>query len=245
MTMKTRRGMTVIELLVASAVLATVLGLAAVYLAQQSQLQRNVQARNEVQDRVRVAMQLLTQDIALAGNTMLVTPGGVVTTPTGFPGCNFPQGGGTSCVELGNVSSSSSTLRLRYVSSLFPAVEACRDVSYRLSNGTLERSDVSCGLAEAFVPLAPNMLGFKVVMVCSNGSRFATFPVAGCGAPAAYGRSALVSVAGQSTRATAGASPQLSLVTTTVGSTTAIDCPTGRICFGITQEVLIPNLKGQ
>jgi prepilin-type N-terminal cleavage/methylation domain-containing protein len=243
--MKARRGMTVIELLVASAVLATVLGLAAVYLAQQSQLQRNVQARNEVQDRVRVAMQLLTQDIALAGNTLLVTPAGAVTTPTGFPGC-FPQtGGGSSCVELGNVSASSSTLRLRYVSSLFPAAEACRDVSYQLSNGTLERSDVSCGAPDVFVPLAPNMLGFKVVMVCSNGSRFATFPEAGCGGGISYGRSALVSVAGQSTWATAGASPQVGLVTTTIGSETTIDCPTGRICFGITQEVLIPNLKDQ
>jgi len=242
---KAQCGLTVIELLVAGAVLVIVLGLASIYFAQQAQLQRNVQARNEVQDRVRVAMQLLMQDIALAGNTLLVTPAGVVTTPAGFPGCFDQVGGGTSCVELGNASTSSSTLRLRYVSSLFPAAEACRDVSYRLNNGTLQRSDVSCGAGEVFVDLAPNMLGFKVVMVCSNGNRFAAFPVAGCGGGISYGRSAIVSVAAQSAGTTGSTSPQVRLVTPTIGSETTIDCPTGRICFGMTQEALIPNLKDQ
>jgi len=222
-----------------------VLGLASIYFGQQIELQRNVQARNEVQDRVRVAMQLVTQDLALAGNSLLVTATGAVNTPASFPGCFDQVGGGVSCVELGNVSTSHSTLRLRYVSSLFPAADACRDVGYRLANGTLQRSDVACGASENFVALAPNTLGFKVVMVCSNGNRFAAFPVAGCGGGVSYGRSALISVAGQSAGTTGGTSPQVSLVTPTAGSETTIDCPAGRICFGMTQEVLIPNLKDQ
>lgn len=241
---KSQLGLTVIELLVAGAVLVIVLGAAAIYFGQQIQLQRNVQARNELQDRVRVAMQLITQDLALAGNTMLVTASGAVTTPASFLGC-FQVGGGASCVEVGNLSTASSTLRLRYVSSLFPATDACRDVSYRLHNGTLQRSDVLCGASEAFIDLAPNTLGFKVVMVCSNGNRFAAFPVASCGGGLSYGRSAIVSVAGQSAGATGGTSPQLRMVTPSLGSETMIDCPTGRVCFGMTQETLIPNLKDQ
>lgn len=238
-------GLTVIELLVAGAVLVIVLGIAAIYFGQQIQLQRNVQARNEVQDRVRVAMQLITQDIALAGNTLLVTAGGAVTTPASFPGCFDQASGNPSCVELESLSASTSNLRVRYVSSLFPAADACRDVSYRVSNGVLQRSDVLCGDDPVYIDLASEMLGFKVIIICSNGNRFADFPVAGCGGGLSYGRSAIVSVAGQSARSTGSTSPPVRLATATAGSEIEVACPSGRICFGMTQEVLMPNLKDQ
>ena len=242
-----RFGLTIVELLVAGVVLVVVLGAAGVFFALQVQLQRDVQARNEVQDRIRVALQLVTQDLALVGNTIRMTDAGAIETGTGFAGC-FPQStGGEACLELTNVSTTASTLRLRYVSSQFPVADSCRDVGYRRTGNVLQRSDVACGSGVSWIDLAPSVVGFKTIVVCSNNDRFASYPDVGCGGGTSYARTALVSVAAESLGnvRSAAAAGAMGLVTADPALVTALTCPAGRICFDGTQEVLMPNLKDQ
>jgi type II secretory pathway component PulJ len=242
-----REGLTIVELLVAGVVLVVVLGAAGVFFALQVQLQRDVQARNEVQDRVRVALQLVTQDLALVGNTIRMSAAGSIESGTGFAGCYPQASGGEACLELEDVSATSSALRLRYVSSQFQLAESCRDVAYRVAGAVLQRSDVACGGTSAWIDLAPSVLGFKTIVVCSSNARFASYPDAGCGGGTTYARSALISVAAESlgsvrSSAVVGA---MTLVTEDPGAPEPVTCPSGRICFDGTQEVLMPNLKDQ
>lgn len=224
----TKAGITIVELLVASLILVVLLGTLGVFFARQTDLQRRVQARNEVQDRIRVAMQLVTQDLALAGNSTVIDSTGARSSGVTWPFC---FDGARGCLELANEGPVSSTVQVRYVSSQFPAAEACRDVTYRLSGSTLQRSDVECGDLAAFVDLAPDVLEFKVSVICSTGTAFDEFPVSGCGSSVSYGRSALVFIAGQSSNPINGVAGE--------------DCDEGRICFDVQQEVLIPNMKDQ
>lgn len=252
------RGLTIVELLVAGAVLVVVLGAAGVFFALQVQLQRDVQARNEVQDRVRVVLQLVTQDLALVGNTIRMSEAGSIESGTGFTGCftqsvdpSDPQPDDPeSCLELTDVTTAlptTSALRIRYVSSQFPLAESCRDVAYQLAGTVLQRSDVQCGETESWIDLAPRVLGFKTIVVCSNNDRFATYPDGGCGGGTSYARSALISVAAESLGSVRSALAEdvMSLVTTNPILPVDLDCPAGRVCFGGTQEVLMPNLKDQ
>jgi hypothetical protein len=124
--------------------------------------------------------------------------------------------------------------------------ESCRDVGYRIQGTVLQRSDVACGNGASWTDLAPSVVGFKTIVVCSDNDRFAAFPIAGCGGGTSYARTALVSVAAESLGnvRSAAAAGAMSLVTTTTTPTT-LNCPAGRICFDGTQEVLMPNLKDQ
>lgn len=239
-----RAGFTLVELLVAGAVLVTALGIATAFFAQQVQLQRAVQARNVLQDGVRVATQLVTQDLALAGNPLVVVPAtGALRTGVAFPGCMAVASGGTSCLEVADVSATASTVRVRYVSSQFPDADACRDVAYRLATGVLQRSDVRCGQADAFVDLLPGVAAFKVLTVCSTGLRYEEHPVVACGDGLAYPRTALVTIGATSRPAGSTATPGIVVPTATVGATVTVPCPQGNVCFAVTQETLLPNLK--
>ncbi len=218
-------GFTIVELLIASTILVVVLGIAGVFFARQTQMQRSTQGRNELQDRVRVSMQLVTQDLALAGNSAVIDGAGSKTS-TMWPAC-FDGGKGCLVVADGGTS-----VQVRYLSSQFPVADACRDVAYRLdASGALERSDVGCGEAAAYVPLAPNLVVFRVEVLCSNGTQSDTFPTSTCPPGTSYGRSATVRVMGQSRTPLSG--PVLT------------GCPADRLCFEMTQEVLFPNMKDQ
>lgn len=218
-------GFTVVELLIASTILVVVLGIAGVFFARQTQMQRSTQGRNELQDRVRVSMQLVTQDLALAGNSAVIDGTGSKTS-TLWPTC---FDGGKGCLVVADAGTS---LQVRYLSSQFPVADACRDVAYRLdAAGVLERSDVACGAAAAYLPLASNLVRFGVDVQCSNGTTSTTFPVSTCPPGASYGRSATVRVMGQSRTPLSGPS--------------ITGCPTDRLCFEMTQEVQLPNMKDQ
>ena len=237
-----QQGMTFIELLIAAAVFVVVLGLASVFFAQQVQLQRAVQSRNEVQDRTRVAMQLVTQDLSLAGNVWRLNAQGLPEVPiTAFGGC-FAEG----CLTLDS-GSPDSALAMRYMSSQFEADEACREVHYRVTDSVLLRADVTCGDGVAdpddFVALASDMLGFVVVFVCSEGTRIDEFPSLDCPEVTSYPRSALVSVAASSTVRSSASAATLDLVSTDPSSPRLEVCPNGRVCHVMNQEVLLPNLK--
>jgi prepilin-type N-terminal cleavage/methylation domain-containing protein len=241
-------GFSLIELLIAMVIMVIVLGMASVFFAQQTALQRAVQSRNDVQDRIRMTTQLVTQDLSLAGAAVRIAPDGTIDSVAGVADC-APKAA-VRCLDLESVSKTASTLHVRYLSSQFPSLEACRDIAYRFVDGTLQRRDVACGTAsgtEGFVDLARDMLGFKVVVVCSTGLRVDAFGQDSC--PDGYGRSAIVSVGGVSSIPHNGGSQAVDFVTTTkVGSAFTLEsaaCPAGRVCYGMTQEVLMPNLKDQ
>lgn len=244
-------AITLIEVLVAGAIVVVVLGISAVFLGRQTTLQRAVQARNEVQDRVRVSMQLVTQDLALAGNRVLVSADGTATEE--IFGCFDPDDDTTSCLTVSSADATTSEIELRYLSSQFPSTESCRDVAYRVTaDDVLQRSDVVCpsvGIADPqYVDLASGVLAVKAVVLCSNGTRYETFPPpSGCTSGTAYGRSALVSIVAASRIPTpnASSSETYPVVTTDPDAPTSVACPTDRKCFGLTQETHMPNLKDQ
>lgn len=222
---RSRSGFTVVELLVAASITVLVLAMAGFFLAQQNQLQRTTQNRTELQDRVRVAVQLMTQDLALTGNSaVMATDGGRLNIV--WPGC---FDGAAGCLE---VTSGGQAMRVRYLSSQFSSGSECRDVSYRLTGaGNLERSDVSCGDPENYIQLADRILDFEVTVHCSNGSDFDVFPTAGCPPATGYGRSVTVELVGQSRMPGTGL--------------TAPGCPSDFMCFAMRQETLMPNMKDQ
>ena len=251
-------GFSLIELLIAMVIMVIVLGMASVFFAQQTALQRAVQSRNDVQDRIRMATQLITQDLSLAGAAVRIAPDGTIDRDAGVADCGPTAA--VRCLDLGFDPDigieTASTLRLRYLSSQFPTGEACRDIAYRIVAGTLQRRDVACSPVSGtggFIDLAPDMLGFKVVVVCSTGLRVDAFGQDSC--PDGYGRSAIVSVGGVSSIPHDGGSQGVAFVTTTKTSADGATevtfarhtaaCPAGRVCYGMTQEVLMPNLKDQ
>lgn len=221
-------GLTVVELLIASSIVVIVLGLASIFLAQQAQMQKRVQTRNEVQDRVRVGMQLVVQDLALAGNSVVIDSTGAKSEATNWPFC---FDGGKGCLVLEDQGLDDSAVSVRYLTSQFPAAQACRDVTYRLEGTTLQRSDVPCEADPAFVDLASDILEFKAQVICSTGVLYDAFPTGGCGGGTSYGRSMLVSLRAQSS--------------VPLDGQTDATCPEERICFEMQQEVLIPNMKDQ
>lgn len=219
-----QEGLTVVELLIAASIVVIVLAIAGVFLAQQAQLQRSTQNRSELQDRVRVGMQLIAQDLALVGNSAVVDNAGHRLDIV-WPGC-FDAAMG--CVEL---SDAGTRLKVRYLSSQFTSGNECRDVTYRLNSGVLQRSDVACAASESYVDLANNIIDFEVTVHCSNGNDLDEFPSAQCPPLSSYGRSATVALVGQSRAPGNGM--------------TAPGCAADYLCFAMTQETLMPNMKDQ
>jgi len=218
-------GFTVVELLIAATIVVTVLAIVGAFLGQQTRLQRATQNRSELQDRVRVAMQLMTQDLALTGNSAVVANSGARLDIT-WPGC---FDGAAGCLQVADAGQS---MKVRYLSSQFPSGSECRDVSYRLTgSGVLQRSDVGCGEDEQFVELATDIVAFEVTVHCSNGNDLNVFPSAQCPPLSGYGRSATVELIGQSLNPGSGM--------------TAPGCDPDHLCFAMTQETLMPNMKDQ
>lgn len=228
-----KQAFTIIEMLVAMAILGIVIGLVAQYFVRQNELTRQAQAKSEVQDKVRTVMQLITQDLQLAGASQYVDSSGTTSNLLSCPG------GG--CLS-GSSSGLKDSLELSYVTSLRPAGEACRRVSYTFSGNTLQRVEATCGSALPDpVELASNILALDIQYVCSNGNRLDNYPdTTNCDPKYAYPRSARVSVVGRSDAPYPGTST--GTYTTLTGTLT---CPTGFVCYAMEQEVLLPNFKNQ
>jgi prepilin-type N-terminal cleavage/methylation domain-containing protein len=225
-----RKGFTLVELLIAAAILVTVLAVPLRYFVATAEAGRLTQAKGELQDRVRMVMQVVSGDLQLAG-AKYWTQG---STSVGFTLVNALQGtdGGVK-----------DTLTVRYVTSLRARDSACRQVDYTFQGDTLRRSDISitpssgteCQLGDPSPqPLAEGILALDIQYLCSDGT---TGNTPDCG-PDAYPRSAKLTVAGYSLTPVNGGGGTLTTVT---GQTLA--CPTGRLCYAMTQEVLLPNLK--
>lgn len=66
------RGFTLAEILVAIALLTAIFAVALRYFVLQAEQTRRIQARNEVQERVRMVMEIVSQDLLLAGNQYFI-----------------------------------------------------------------------------------------------------------------------------------------------------------------------------
>jgi prepilin-type N-terminal cleavage/methylation domain-containing protein len=225
-----RKGFTLVELLIAAAILVTVLAVALRYFVATAEAGRLTQAKGELQDRVRMVMQVVSGDLQLAG-AKYWTQG---STSVGFTLVNALQGtdGGVK-----------DTLTVRYVTSLRARDSACRQVDYTFQGDTLRRSDISitpssgteCQLGDPSPqPLAEGILALDIQYLCSDGT---TGNTPDCG-PDAYPRSAKLTVAGYSLTPVNGGGGTLTTVTDQT-----LACPAGRLCYAMTQEVLLPNLK--
>ncbi len=226
-----RKGFTLVEVLVAMAILVVLLALGVRYFAGTGELARNTQARNELQDRVRMVMQLVTADLQMAGARYWSS--GSQNRAFSLPPPLLGSDGGAK-----------DTLTLYYVTSLRDQASACRRVDYGFNGDTLRRSDVNSTPAAGsdcttpspnFQPLAEGILALDIQYQCSNGT---TQDRPDCGLDA-YPRSAKVTVAGYSLSPVTHPGPA-SLLTVT---RQALPCPSGRACYALTQEVLMPNLK--
>ncbi|GIW25588.1 PilW family protein [Meiothermus sp.] len=223
-----RRGFTLVELLIAMGILAGILTLVAVYFGGQRDLTQRTQSRSEVQDRVRMVMQMVAQDLQMVGSRgFLDSSGNLITTVSS--GCS-----GVNCLSSTNAGVQDG-LAVQYVTTLRGSNQACRAVRYAFSGNTLQRSDVPCGSAASLVDLAPNILAMDIQYQCSDNT---TSDTASC-PQGSYPRSARVTVIGESMSIVANI--PASSHTTASGST--VNCPAGRICLALTQEVLMPNLK--
>ncbi len=226
-----KRGLTLVELLLALALLGVVLLVSLRYFIISGETARLTQARNELQDRIRVGMQLVTGDLQLAGARYW-------TQGTGALGFTLGQ------VLVGENRGVQDTLTVRYVTSLRAQDSACRRVDYRMEGETLERSDVnitpSAGTdclegTPSFGPLADAILALDIRYICSDGS-LRDDPNCPTGT---YPRSARVTLGGRTlTRVGPGVRPGFTTV-----SGQEVACPEGHLCFALTQEVLLPNLK--
>ena len=228
------KGFTLVELLLASALLAVVLALGLRYFTESAQLSRENQARSDLQDRTRMVMQVVTQDLQLVGSRYWNQ--GTVNRAFILP---------ADSVLVSQDNEAQDSLTLYYVTSLRGPWEACRRVDYRFTGDTLERSDANATSGQgnectepdpSFAPLAEGILALDIVYLCSHGESRNT---SDCG-PDAYPRSALVEVVARSSvPVKASTSPRE--FTTVSGE--SVPCPEGYACYSLRQEVLMPNLK--
>lgn len=231
---RSSEGLTLVELVVAASLLIVMLGIVGVYFARQAALTRDTQARNQVQDAARGVMQLVTNDLLLAGaNQYVVTSSGVTTTTkvsiasplTGTDG-NLADG-----------------VEVRYASSLQQSLtDACRHVIYAMSGGVLQRSDVTCGQTKNLSDLAQHVLAFDLAYVCSDAPTDIVSDPASCVAAGAYVRSVEVGLMLRSDNPARAAGPTASYTSLT-NSTLTATCPSSYVCAVLTQDVETPSLK--
>lgn len=231
--MKRQAGFTIIEMMVAGAIFAVVMGLVGVFLSSSTQLQRRTQARSELQDRVRTVMQLVTQDLQMVGAGQYIS-NSTVQKVSSWDKCYV-----TSCLDgVNDAINNRDAVSGRYVTSLLAFSEACRKFSYSFSGTTLRRSDVRCDASSASdQDLAENILALDIQYQCSTGAT-GNAPSDCPKTQDQFLRSAKVSIVGRSENPFGQDTGTYSLV-----GGGSVNCPASYLCFGMTQEVLLPNLK--
>lgn len=230
-------GFTLIELLVAMIIFAGIMTLIVTYLGASNESTRRTQVRSEVQDRVRTVMQLVSQDLQLAGSSRLLNANS--TTVAQSVANWLPCGSSQRCVSLVGTDTGATnkdTVRVRYVTSLAadPA-NACRIVEYTYDGNTVRRGDdagcTSYTTSPAPSPIADNILALNITYLCSDSSSNAN--PANCPA-GSYPRTAQITVMGTSASTIPGYVDPGSY---------SVACPAGRICYELRQEVLMPSMK--
>lgn len=263
------QGFTLLEMLVAALILAIILGIVAAFFVQQARLNRHTEAGSEAHDKARMVMQLVTTDLHSAGTNIYSDPAtGTIETPAvELTACPTDAGSGlTTCIVGTNgvdTAHVQDTIAMDYLTTLQPLSSACREVAYRIdASNTLYRADKACdvttgavllstsSLTSDFAVLAPGILTLDIRYVCSNGNVMDAIPdTVKCPANTAYVRSALVSVLAQSDTRVDGMAaksyevPMGESATATGVTPTTVTCGPNRACYGMSQEVLLPNLK--
>ena len=141
-------GLTLLEILVASAVAGVALAFLGTYFARQASISTDVRDRAALHLTLRTVAEAVAQDLASAG-ARAVTVGGVprfVDAVDVTCGAVYVACGGTSGVAT-----------VTYASSLHAEVlgglgAACRQVRYTLADRAVYRQDVACGDAFAATP---------------------------------------------------------------------------------------------
>lgn len=220
-------GFTLLELLVALSLLVVALGLLARSLIAQAAVARLTEARSEAQDKARLVMSLVAQDLELAGSRHLVREDLTTASP----------GNGTPCPTAPCLVATNGGIRdglaVSYATSLRAEADACRRVEYRFVALELQRSEVGCGQQSAHATVAAGVIGLDVVYLCGDGTTVHTL-APGC--PAAP-RSARVTVVAVSQDVLIGHRDPRAYPLLTGGA-----CPAERVCFALEQEVFMPNL---
>lgn len=265
-------GFSLVEVIVAGMVLVVLLSLLAGFLAQQQDLSARTQARNEVQDKARVAMQIVVQDLQLSGAKYFVDGAGDIVDSVSLGTCSVVSSRATCFAAdddgLADDFGAVYVTTTRDTTLTSGRAEACRRVFYALEGTNLLRADSStvCAAPETVDPessdantafdavaqnlLATNIEAFNIVYRCSNGVWVDSFPNASCPPGTSYLRSAVVSIYAASDAPYPGAVGdgfEVVVVDSTSGgaatTTQTVACPADRVCLGLTQEVLLPNLK--
>lgn len=175
-------GFTVVELLVAAAVMAVLLGAVALYFAQQSRATSDGQAHNDVELSARTVAEGVTQDLQLAGSRAAYI-GGAVDYVRISDDCS--ESSRSTCIIARTYASdgtfsdpagdeSINGYSIYYRSSLVPA-EPCRRVDFAFLGTTLYRSDTECSAGISSIDLAAsafaeNVTAFGISFACSDGS---------------------------------------------------------------------------
>jgi len=217
------QGFTILELLVVLVIFTGVLTIATRFLASQSQDTRIVQERNEVQDRARLVLQMVSQDLILAGSSRFIRGNEVRFDEANWVSC----APGTPCLT-GTNNSERDTFITRYHTSLYPNGQECRAVGYAFSGTTLLRADVPCSQAptgdipaSSYREFAANITQLNISYVCGDAAATEVGLPSDCGA--------VVNPTERFVRA--------ALVTVTAAS------PQGTYTYTIAQRVPIRNLK--
>jgi prepilin-type N-terminal cleavage/methylation domain-containing protein len=217
------KGLTILELMVALAIFGIVLAIATRFFASQSQDTRIVQERNEVQDRARLVLQMVSQDLILAGSSRFIRNNEVRFDAANWVSC----APGTPCLT-GTDNTDHDTFVTRYHTSLYPSGQECRSIGYSFNATTLMRADVPCSQAPtgaiaagSYLEFATQITQLNIRYVCGDSAATEVGLPSGC-----------IAVANPTERFVRAA-----LVTVTAAS------PQGGYTYTIAQRVPIRNLK--
>lgn len=217
------KGLTILELMVVLAIFGAVLAIATRFFAGQTQDTRIIQERNEVQDRARLVLQMVSQDLILAGSSRFIRNNEVRFDAANWVSC----APGTPCLS-GTDNTSNDTFVTRYHTSLYPSGQECRSIGYSFSDTTLSRADVPCSqaptnniAASSYREFATHITQLNIRYVCGDAAATEVGLPSGC-----------IAVANPTERFVRAA-----LVTVTAGA------PQGTYTYTIAQRVPIRNLK--
>lgn len=177
--MNRRSGMTLIEMLVAMAILGIVFAILAAFMVQQTRAVALSQAINEAEVTARVIAEAVAQDFQLAGSRAVRVGNSVNYEVIEAGGCD--DNNRDRCVLPTSVTSSGAVSEagtetingyaIFYRTSLDEADPNCRRVDYAFVNDAVYRSDVRCSSAVSDFDLdvslfATDVLAFSVRFEC-------------------------------------------------------------------------------
>ena len=206
--MDRKSGVTLIEMLIAMAILGIMFGVIAAFMAQQSRAVALSQAINEAEVTARVIAEAVAQDFQLAGSRAVRIGTTVNYGVIAAGGCD--EDNRRTCVIPTSVASDGSITEnasgnaingyaIFYRTSLDQIDPNCRRVDVAFVDGAVYRSDVECGVGITAIDLdaalfATDVTGFGVRFTCSDASLNPGADPRGCYVADDYVRQAFIDV---------------------------------------------------